>query len=209
MLHLYWGWKNNMTYKKNAFTLTELMAAIVIIGFLSAIMIPKVMTGIDKARVAAVVTDTRNIRNAAYAMYADTNFWPGSNWGNDATDPLGGALGGEGFTFKGDDPDMPSTWAGPYLEVWHRNPWGGWYWWDYNAADQNGDGVGGEHVLWLDNSWGNAGHRIPTNMRIKIDTTLDDGVSTTGMMQVWQINQPDHITNPNGNLGYILIQGFN
>jgi len=200
-----------MVHKKSAFTLTELIVSIVIIGLLSAIMIPKIMTGIDKARIASIVTDMRNIRNAAYAMYADTGLWPGSNWGHEDIgpwDPLAIANAGEGFTFRGTNPNMPDTWAGPYLEVWHRNPWHGWYWWDFNLADQNGDGVGYEHVLWIDNgcdTCSNAGHRIPANMRLKIDQVLDDGDLDTGMLQVWQ-NRFDYV---NGNLGYILIQGFN
>jgi prepilin-type N-terminal cleavage/methylation domain-containing protein len=213
LCYIYIGDENNMTHKKNAFTLTELVAAVAIIGLLSAIMIPKVMTGIDKARVASVVTDTRNIRNAAYAMYADTGLWPGSNWHDDTgADPLATptdcADGGEGFVFKGNNTNMPNTWAGPYLEVWHRNPWGGWYWWDFNLDDQNGDGVGYEHVLWIDNgcdTCSNTGHRIPAKMRLKIDQVLDDGNLDTGMLQVWQ-NRFDYV---NGNLGYILVQGFN
>lgn len=204
--------KRFLLRKKGVFTLVELIAVIAIIGILSAMMIPKVMTGIDKSRVAAIVTDTRNIRNAAYAMYADTGLWPGSNWSDDSTangggDPLAQAQPGEGFTYRGNNPNMPSTWAGPYLEVWHPNPWGGWYWWDFNLADQNNDGIGYEHVLWLDNSYGNTGHRIPLNMRTKIDTTLDDGILGAGMIQVWQgANATDYA---GGNLGYILIEGFN
>ena len=188
--------------QKKSFTLIELVVSVTIIGLLSAMMIPKVMQGIDKSRVASVVTDSRNIRNAAYAMYADTGLWPGSNWSDDTgTDPLAGAAGGEGFTFKGTNPHMPSTWAGPYLEAWHKNAWGSWYWWDYNETDQNGDGVGNEHVLWVDNSYGNT-KRIPLNMRTKIDQTLDDGNLHSGTIQVWQGDDTS------GNLGYILIQGF-
>jgi prepilin-type N-terminal cleavage/methylation domain-containing protein len=203
--------KKKFSRTRSAFTLTELVATVVIIGFLSAIMIPKVMTGINKSRVAAIVTDTRNIRNAAYAMYADTGLWPGSNWANDSDanaggDPLAPANAGEGFTYKGNNVNMPDTWAGPYLEAWHRNPWGGWYWWDFNLQDQNNDGIGYEHVLWLDNIYSNTNNRIPNNMRLLIDLTLDDGNLSTGMMQVWQI---DPVNNPPGNLGYILIQGFN
>jgi prepilin-type N-terminal cleavage/methylation domain-containing protein len=185
-----------------AFTFTELLSAIVIIGILSAIMIPKIMTGIDKARVAATVTDTRNIRNAAYAMYADTGLWPGSNWNDDPTDILENANGGEGFTYKGDDSQMPDTWAGPYLETWHRNPWGGWYWWDYNRLPEFPT-PGQEHVLWVDNAWKNTNHRIPPTMRLKIDQTLDDGNISYGMMQVQQIDG----NNPTGNLGYVLVSG--
>jgi len=187
---------------KRSFSLIELIVVIAIIGILSAVVIPKVMRGVDRARVSRVVSEARTIRNAAYAMYADTALWPGSNWSNDSPDdPLAGAAPGDGFVRPGSDPDMPSTWSGPYLEKWAKNPWGGEYWWDYNENDQNGDGVGYEHVLWIDNAQGNAGKRIPLKMRLKIDETLDDGNLDTGFIQVWQGSHTD------GNLGYIMIQG--
>jgi hypothetical protein len=92
-----------------------------------------------------------------------------------------------------------AAWDGPYLEKWFYNPWGGMYWWDYNNADQNNDGIGREHVLWIDNGQGNANKRIPVASRIRLDKTLDDGSLTnqTGRIQVWQ----------GTNLGYILVQG--
>ena len=96
---------------------------------------------------------------------------------------------------------MPVYWEGPYLEKWTRNPWGGYYWWDFNYLDQNGDGIDREHVLWIDNSRDNAGRRIRLRARIQIDKNLDDGNLDTGKIQVWQGNHT------NGNLGYILIQG--
>ena len=164
-------------------------------------MIPKVLTSIEKARIMRVVSEAKSIQNAAYQMYADTALWPGSNWGDDPQDPLAGASAGEGFVYPGDDPDMPSSWNGPYLEKWIKNPWGGWYWWDYNHESQNGDAIGQEHVLWIDNGYGNAGHRIPLASRIRIDEVLDDGDLDTGRLQVWQGNHTS------GNLGLILIQG--
>jgi len=57
--------------------------------------------------------------------------------------------------------------------------------------------------LWIDNGYGNDGHRIPLAMRTKIDQTLDDGNLDSGYMKAWQ---GDHTT---GNLGYVLIAGFN
>jgi general secretion pathway protein G len=187
--------------KKKAFTLIELIVVIAIIAILAAIIAPNAFRAIEKAKIARVEADAKAIKTAAYAMYADTGMWPGSNWGDEARDPLQGADIGEGFVFRGDDPDMPDAWDGPYLEKWSRNPWGGWYWWDYNDADQNGDGIGREHVLWIDNGRENAGHRIPLSLRIKIDEKLDDGNLDTGRIQTWQ---GSHET---GNFGFILIQG--
>ena len=118
-------------------------------------------------------------------MYADTGQWPGSNWADETGDILQGAERGEGFVTAGDDPDMSPLWNGPYLEKWGKNPWGGWYWWDYNNTDQNGDGIGREHVLWIDNANSNSGRRIPLASRRKIDEHLDDGNLHAGRIQVW------------------------
>jgi general secretion pathway protein G len=186
---------------KQAFTLIELIVVIAIIAILAAIIAPNAFRAIEKAKLARVEADAKAIKSAAFAMYADTGMWPGSNWADEIGDPLQGADRGEGFVFIGDDPDMSANWDGPYLEKWLRHPWGGWYWWDYNNADQNGDGIGGEHVLWIDNGRENAGFRIPLSSRIKIDQHLDDGNLHTGTIQVWQGDDA------NGNLGFILIQG--
>lgn len=190
--------------RKSAFTLIELIVVIAIIAILAAIVAPNAFRAVEKAKIARVVEDSKTIKTAAYAMYGDTGLWPGSNWCDDPVDPLQCADQGEGFVFMGNDTDMPSTWDGPYLDKWLYNPWGGWYWWDYNDADQNGDGIGREHVLWIDNGRGNAGKRIPVVSRIKIDEKLDDGNLSSGRIQVWQGSGP---TDPNGNFGYILIQG--
>lgn len=181
----------------------EMLIVFTIIAIICAIMIPRIMFGVERSKIARVVEEARQIRNAAYGMYADTALWPGSNWGDDASnDPLAPANAGDGFVRRSNDPSMPNTWAGPYLEKWTKNPWGGIYWWDYNFADQNGDGIGREHVLWLDNQGGNAASpRIPLKYRLKIDQVLDDGNLDSGMIQVWQGNYTS------GNLGYILIQG--
>ncbi|MDD5729781.1 MAG: prepilin-type N-terminal cleavage/methylation domain-containing protein [Candidatus Omnitrophica bacterium] len=187
---------------KRAFTLIELIVVIAIIAVLAAIIAPNAFRAVEKSKIAACQEDSKSIKTAAYSMYSDTGMWPGSNWIDDApTDPLAGAAPGEGFVFKGANANMPGTWDGPYLEKWKTNPWVGTYYWDYNAADQNGDGINNEHVLWIDNGNNNAGKRIPLSSRVKIDQQLDDGDLHTGRIQVWQGNDTS------GNLGYILIQG--
>lgn len=188
--------------RRKAFTLIELIVVIAIISVLAAIIVPNAFRSIEKAKISHAVQDAQNIKTAAYAMYADTGLFPGSNWADDAaTDSLAPAAQGEGFVFKGNNAAISDAWNGPYLEKWTHNPWGGWYWWDYNNLDQNGDGIGHEHVLWIDNGQGNAGKRIPLASRIKIDQVLDDGDLHAGRVQVWQGDDT------NGNLGFILIQG--
>jgi general secretion pathway protein G len=179
------------------FTLIELIVVIAVIAILASVVAPNAFRAIEKSKIARVVHDSRSIKAAAYAMYSDTGLWPGSNWSDDPTDPLQGAALGEGFVDKGDDAEMPDTWEGPYLEKWTINPWGGFYYWDYNDGDQNLDGVNHEHVLWIDNGLNNANKRIPTKSRTRIDEVLDNGNFTTGTVQIWQAT----------NFGYILVQG--
>ena len=189
---------------KRAFTLIELIVVIAIIAILSAIIAPSIFQTLEKAKIARVVSDSKTVESAANSMFLDTGYWPGSNWDDDPTDPLQDAAQGEGFIFKGSSPLIANTWDGPYINKWMTNPWFGQYWWDYNEADQNLDGIDREHVLWIDNGRGNSDdHRIPLKYRIRIDEALDDGNVTnkTGRIQVWQGNPTD------GNFGFILIQG--
>ena len=183
--------------RQRAFTLIELIVVIAIIAILASIIAPNAFRAIEKSKIARIVEDSKVVKTAAYAMYGDTGLWPGSNWPDDPTDPLYNAAQGEGFVFKGTNVKMPDSWDGPYISKWPINPWGGQYWWDYNEVDQNGDVIGQEHVLWLDNSQSNTGKRIPFSAQLKIDQTLDDGNLSSGRIQVWQAP----------NFGYILVQG--
>jgi len=89
--------------KNKAFTLVELIVVIAIIAILAAIIAPNAFRAIEKAKLARVEADAKAIKSAAFAMYADTGMWPGSNWGGEIGDPLDGADRGEGFVFIGDD----------------------------------------------------------------------------------------------------------
>lgn len=192
---------------RKSFTLIELVVVIAIIAILAAIIAPNAFRAIEKAKIARVCEDAKTLKTAAYNMYTDTGFWPGSNWSDDSGhDPLSPADRGEGFvtspTHGSGASQAQIMWDGPYIDRWFRNPWGGWYWWDYNYLDQNGDGIDSEHVLWIDNGRGNSGRRIPLSSREKIDDKLDDGNLDTGRVQTWQGSHSG------GNLGFILIQGY-
>ena len=58
---------------KQGFTLIELLIVIVIIGILAAIAIPKFSNTKEKAYVASMKTDLRNLVTAQDAYYADNN----------------------------------------------------------------------------------------------------------------------------------------
>ena len=55
------------------FTLIELLIVVVIIGLLASIAIPKFSATKDKAKMASVKTDIRNIMTAEEAYFADFN----------------------------------------------------------------------------------------------------------------------------------------
>ena len=59
-----------MLYRKG-FTLIELMVVVVIIGLLATIAVPKLAGSKDKAKLASVKTDLRNLMTAQEAYYSD------------------------------------------------------------------------------------------------------------------------------------------
>ena len=59
------------TRNKKGFTLIELLIVVVIIGILAAIAIPKFAATKDKAKLASVKTDVRNLMTAQEAYFAD------------------------------------------------------------------------------------------------------------------------------------------
>lgn len=58
---------------RKGFTLIELLIVVVIIGILAAIAIPKFATTKDKAKLASVKTDLRNLETAQEAYFSDNN----------------------------------------------------------------------------------------------------------------------------------------
>ena len=60
-----------MRRQESGFTLIELLIVVVIIGILAAIAIPKFATTKDKAKLASVKTDLRNLMTAQEAYFSD------------------------------------------------------------------------------------------------------------------------------------------
>jgi type IV pilus assembly protein PilA len=58
---------------RKGFTLIELLIVVVIIGILAAIAIPKFAATKDKAKLASVKTDLRNVETAEEAYFSDNN----------------------------------------------------------------------------------------------------------------------------------------
>jgi type IV pilus assembly protein PilA len=59
--------------KRNGFTLIELLIVVVIIGILAAIAIPKFAATKDKAKLASIRTDIRNLETSEEAYFSDFN----------------------------------------------------------------------------------------------------------------------------------------
>jgi len=62
-----------MTPARQGFTLIELLIVVVIIGILAAIAIPKFANTKDKAYIASMKSDLRNLVTAQEAYYHDNN----------------------------------------------------------------------------------------------------------------------------------------
>ena len=62
-----------MSVQKKGFTLIELLIVVVIIGILAAIAIPKFANTKEKAYVASMKSDLRNLITAQEAYFADNN----------------------------------------------------------------------------------------------------------------------------------------
>lgn len=94
------------------FTLIEIMVVVVIIGLLAAIIVPRVVGNVDKARVAKAKQDIQSIETAL-TMYKLDNFsYPTSEEGLKA------------LVQKPDDPNVQNWREGGYLQHLPNDPWG-------------------------------------------------------------------------------------
>jgi type IV pilus assembly protein PilA len=88
--------------KQNGFTLIELLIVVVIIGILAAIAIPKFANTKQKAYVASMKTDLRNLVTAEEAYFADSIAYTsdlGTNFATTSGNVLGSiTVTGDGWT---------------------------------------------------------------------------------------------------------------
>ena len=63
--------KNNRSMKRRGFTLVELLIVIVVIGVLSAMMMLSSTEAVTSAKASNIVSNLRNLKTAALAMYVD------------------------------------------------------------------------------------------------------------------------------------------
>ena len=154
--------------KGTSFTLIELIVVIAIIAILAAIVAPNAFKAIEKARISGIEGDYRNIKTGAMSYYSDTSSWPANS------NCQGGTANMCGLVTN----DTTAGWAGPYMEKWpQRNAWGGVYLW------RNDAGGSGAFTASSINERFIVANNIAVLSANKIDTNLDDGANTTGIIR--------------------------
>ncbi|HHB92262.1 MAG TPA: type II secretion system protein GspG [Thioploca sp.] len=102
---------NNM--KNKGFTLIEIMVVVVILGILAALVVPKIMSNPDKARLVKVEQDIRAVETALKLYKLDNYIYPTTDQGLEA------------LVTKTNIPPEPRQWkSGGYLNSVPIDPWG-------------------------------------------------------------------------------------
>jgi len=108
--------RRNSPEKSRGFTLIEIMVVVVILAILAALIVPKLMSRPDEARVIAAQQDIRAIVQALKLYRLDNLRYPSTEQG------LAALVKAPGI------PPLPPNWkAGGYLERLHKDPWGNEY----------------------------------------------------------------------------------
>jgi len=103
-------------YAAAGFTLIEIMVVIVILGILAAMVVPKIMSRPDEARVVAARQDIASVIQALKLYRLDNKRYPTSEQGLQA------------LVSKPTQPPLPDSWkAGGYVEKLPLDPWGNAY----------------------------------------------------------------------------------
>jgi general secretion pathway protein G len=98
------------------FTLIEIMVVVVIMAILAALIVPRVMSRPDEARVIAAQQDIRTIMQALKLYRLDNMRYPTNEQGLDA------------LVKAPTSPPLAQNWkSGGYLERLPRDPWGNSY----------------------------------------------------------------------------------
>ncbi len=106
----------SLTVRERGFTLIEIMVVVVILAVLASIVVPKIMSRPDEARVVAARADIAGITQALKLYRLDNSSYPSTEQGLQAlvTAPSGAPI--------------PSNWKrGGYLDRLPKDPWGNEY----------------------------------------------------------------------------------
>jgi general secretion pathway protein G len=112
-----------MRIRQSGFTLIEIMVVVVILAVLGALVVPKILENVDKARVTRAQSDIRAIQTAL-DMYRLDNFkYPTTEQGLQA------------LVKQPADPTITNYRSGGYLPSLPKDPWNGPYQYQNPGAD--------------------------------------------------------------------------
>src|SRR5512134_2901819 len=105
--------RRQATRRVHGFTLIEVMVVVVILGLLAAIIVPKVMSRPDEARIVAAKADIAAINQALKLYRLDNTFYPTTEQGLQA------------LVQRPTTQPIPANWKqGGYLDRVPKDPWG-------------------------------------------------------------------------------------
>lgn len=103
----------NILVSRKAFTLVEIMMVVIIIGALSAMIIPRLSGRSDQAKASIAKSDIEAHLSTALKLYElDNGNFPSTNQGLSA------------LRVKPTSNPIPKNWNGPYIEKDPIDPWG-------------------------------------------------------------------------------------
>jgi general secretion pathway protein G len=104
-----------MRIRSRGFTLIEIMVVVVILAVLGALVVPKILSNVDKARVTRAASDIRAIETALDLYRLDNFKYPTTEQGLIA------------LVKQPADPTLTNYRAGGYLPSLPKDPWGNVY----------------------------------------------------------------------------------
>jgi len=112
-----------MRKRQRGFTLIEIMVVVVILAVLGALVVPKILENVDKARVTRAQSDIRAIQTALDLYRLDNFKYPTTEQGLQA------------LVTQPNDPTVTNWRAGGYLPSLPKDPWGNPYQYQSPGAD--------------------------------------------------------------------------
>ena len=113
-----------MHMRQRGFTLIEIMVVVVILAVLGALVVPKILENVDKARVTRAASDIRAIQTALELYRLDNFKYPTTEQGLQA------------LVTQPSDPTITNYRSGGYLPSMPKDPWNNPY--QYVSPGANG-----------------------------------------------------------------------
>lgn len=105
--------RSSSTLRQHGFTLIEIMVVVVILGILAALIVPKIMSRPDEARIVAARQDIGALAQALKLYRLDNKRYPTTEQGLQA------------LVSKPTQSPVPDGWkSGGYVEKLPQDPWG-------------------------------------------------------------------------------------